>query len=79
MPKNDKREVLECEVITSNSNGLKVVGAVGVVVVGASNAFALAATDFDVTTATADMGLAAIAVITLSVLALGYAFVKKVL
>lgn len=77
---NDKKEVLEGEVITtSNSNGLKVVGGVVAVVVGASNAFALAATDFDVTTASADMGLAAVAVITLSVLALGYAFVKKVL
>ena len=79
MLKDDKREVLEGEVITSNSNGLKVVGAVGAVVIGASNAFALAATDFDTATAVADMGLAAVAVITLSVLALGYAFVRKVL
>lgn len=45
----------------------------------ASNAFALAATDFDVTTATTDMGYAAVAVISLAVLAMGYAWVKRIL
>ena len=81
MPKNDKKEVLEGEVLTSNNVSTKggiVAGGIALIG-GATNSFALASTDFDVTTAVADMGYAAVAVITLGVLALGYGFVRKIL
>ena len=53
--------------------------AAGSVALAASNSFALVATDFDTTAAAADMSLAGIAVITLSVIGVGFAFVKKLL
>ena len=44
-----------------------------------TSSFALVSTDFVTTTAEADMGLAAIAAITLAVIGMGFAFVKRVL
>jgi hypothetical protein len=61
---------------SSKSGALVVAGSV---VLAASNSFALAATDFVTTGAEADMGLAGIAVITLAVVGMGFAFVKKLL
>ena len=57
----------------------KIIAGVGAIALGTTNSFALAATDFVTTTAETDMGFAAVASITLAVLGMGFAFVKKVL
>ncbi|MFT5874175.1 MAG: hypothetical protein ACI8WT_003135 [Clostridium sp.] len=70
----------ETEDTFSSKGSLAKVGAVvGSVVLGATNSFALAATDFATGTAEADMGLAAVAMIGLAVAGAGFAFIRKII